>query len=116
MALILYGIKNCDTVKKARRWLDDNKVSYRFHDFRADGLAAPTVKRWLTKEDWTNVVNRRSTTWKTLEVSERDCMDEVSAADAILAAPTLVKRPVLDDGENLTFGFKSDVYSELFKV
>lgn len=116
MALILYGIKNCDTVKKARRWLDDEKIDYRFHDFRADGLDATTVQRWLTMEDWTTVVNRRSTTWKTLDVSERDSMNEVSAAEAVLAAPTLVKRPVLDDGQNLTFGFKSDVYSELFKV
>lgn len=116
MALVLYGIKNCDTVKKARRWLDEKNVDYRFHDFRADGLDVATVEQWLAKEDWTVVVNRRSTTWKTLDASERDTMNERSAAKAILAAPTLVKRPVLDDGTSLRFGFKSDDYSELLKL
>jgi Spx/MgsR family transcriptional regulator len=113
MALTLYGISNCDTVRKARRWLDAAKIEYRFHDFRQDGLDSATVNRWLESRDWDAVINRRSTSWKALTPKDRDAMDARSAALAALAAPTLIKRPVLEGDDLLEFGFNESRYATL---
>ena len=110
----LYGIKNCDTVKKARRWLDDQGIDYRFHDFREDGIDAAEVQQWLDELGWETVVNRRSTTWKGLDEAARESMDAEAALAAILEAPTLVKRPVLDTGSERLIGFKADSYQKTF--
>ena len=114
MALTLYGISNCDTVRKARRWLDDAGIEYRFQDFRKDGLEPQTISRWLAQRSWDEVVNKRSTSWKALPPGERETMDAQSAAPAIGDAPTLVKRPVLEDDDALLeFGFSAGRYQEL---
>ena len=110
----LYGIKNCDTVKKARKWLDEHNVEYHFHDVREDGLEPATVDAWITELGWETVVNKRSTTWKALAEDLRSSMDAKSAATAILASPTLVKRPVLDTGSLRTVGFSAGNYSNIF--
>lgn len=115
MALTLYGISNCDTVRKARRWLDDAKVDYRFHDFRKDGLNTETVERWLATKDWDQVINRRSTSWKALAEDARASMDAQSAAAAAVSAPTLIKRPVLESAAVLEFGFSETRYTTLLK-
>lgn len=113
MALTLYGISNCDTVRKARRWLDAAKVDYRFHDFRQDGLDDATLKRWFGSREWDTVINRRSTSWKSLSAQDRETMDAKSAASAALAAPTLIKRPVLEGDGLLEFGFSESRYATL---
>jgi Spx/MgsR family transcriptional regulator len=94
----LYGIKNCDTVKKARRWLDTNNVDYSFHDFREDGIDREQVVAWLSEIGWEKLVNRRSTSWKALSPSQRSEMSDETAVNIILEMPTLIKRPLLDTG------------------
>ena len=113
MSLTLFGISNCDTVRKARRWLDAEGKHYRFHDVRVDGLDASTVRAWLDQVGWEQVINRRSTSWKALAPEARESMDAKNAEQAILAAPTLIKRPVLTDDGLLEFGFNADRYHTL---
>jgi Spx/MgsR family transcriptional regulator len=110
----LYGIKNCDTVKKAQKWLDDNAIDYRFHDFRLDGLAREQLMEWVEALGWETLVNKRSTTWKQLDQGTRDAMDKGLAIDTMLANPTLIKRPVLDTGNKPHVGFKEAEYDRLF--
>ena len=112
--ITLYGIKNCDTVKKARRWLEQQEVDYRFHDFREDGLETDSVSAWLEELGWEQLVNKRSTTWKQLDSAARDTMDNESARAAILAHPTLIKRPLLDTGHERFTGFSADQYQSIF--
>ena len=114
MTTTLYGISNCDTVRKARRWLDARNVDYRFHDFRADGLEENAVRGWLAALGWEALVNRRSSSWKTLPPGEREAMDDGRALAQILAMPTLIKRPLLAHGELLETGFSEARYGEIF--
>ncbi len=112
--ITLYGIKNCDTIKKARKWLDNQGVEYRFHDVREDGLDSKTVDLWLENLGWETVVNKRSTTWKELSPAARDNMDNASALEAIAQHPTLFKRPLLDIGHELHCGFSAEKYQDIF--
>lgn len=114
-AITLYGIKNCDTVKKARRWLDDNGIPYHFHDLRTDGLDAPRVDAWL-QELGLDLVNRRSTSWKALDEQTRSELNAGNATEVILAQPTLIKRPLLDTGAERRVGFKPAEYEALLKA
>src|SRR6478752_3448017 len=102
----LYGIKNCDTVKKARDWLTKNNVDYSFHDFRADGLSKDQVKNWITEIGLEALVNKRSTTWKELDESTKASFNEKNAIAVITENPTLIKRPLLDTGKQKHVGFK----------
>ncbi|MFK7830827.1 MAG: ArsC family reductase [Congregibacter sp.] len=117
MAFTLYGISNCDTVRKAKRWLDDGSVDYRFHDLRVDGLDRATVKHWVDTAGWEQVLNRRSTSWRTLSQEDRDSIDAAAAIEHMLKVPTLVKRPVLEgtNGE-LEIGFKTGQYQALLEA
>lgn len=110
----LYGIKNCDTVKKARQWLDDAGVNYQFHDFRDDGINKQQVSQWIKSLGWETVVNKRSTTWKHLEAVARETMNETTAIATVLEHPTLIKRPLLDRNGELSVGFKAADYQKLF--
>lgn len=110
----LYGISNCDTVKKARRYLDDNGVNYTFHDFRKDGLEQSQVQHWVDTLGWEVLLNKRSTSWKALSPAVREAMDDNSAVAAIMETPTLIKRPLLDTGDALYTGFKAETYDTLF--
>lgn len=112
--ITLYGIKNCDTVKKARTWLDKHKVDYTFHDFRTDGLDAQQVKQWVSELGWEALVNKRSTTWKTLGESTKSILNDENVVDVILEAPTLIKRPLLDKDSTRIVGFKEPEYKQLF--
>jgi Spx/MgsR family transcriptional regulator len=112
--ITLYGIKNCDTVKKARNWLDLHGIEYRFHDFREDGLEEAEVAAWLTELGWEQLVNKRSTSWKALAAQDRETMDEQSALRAIMAQPTLIKRPLLDTGHERFTGFSAANYQKIF--
>ena len=112
--ITLYGIKNCDTVKKARKWLDLHGIEYAFHDFREDGLDAARVGQWLSELGWENLVNRRSTSWKALDENTRRTMDDEVALQAIMDQPTLIKRPLLDVGHERFTGFSAAGYEKIF--
>lgn len=119
----LYGIKNCDTVKKARKWLDQQGIDHQFHDFRADGLSAQQINAWCKQVDWETLVNKRSTTWKQLDDATK--ADVNAAANTgtntatvnavLLANPTLIKRPVLEYSGQVYIGFKAAEYEAIFK-
>ncbi|OOG27187.1 ArsC family reductase [Thioalkalivibrio denitrificans] len=111
--ITLYGIKNCDTVKKARKWLDDHGVDYRFHDIRADGLDMKRLNAWIKAVGWETLLNRRGTTWRKLPEAEREGIDARRAAALMLAHPTLIKRPVIEHGEQVLVGFDPKAYAEL---
>jgi len=111
--ITLYGISNCDTVRKARNWLDQHGIEYRFHDFREDGLDRDTVAAWLDELGWETLVNRRSASWKALDEKTRQSMDARGALAAILAQPTLIKRPLLDTGRERHTGFSPDRYAHI---
>ncbi|CAG0987080.1 Protein YffB [Gammaproteobacteria bacterium] len=107
----LYGIKNCDTVKKARSWLDGQGIEYRFHDFRADGLSAGLLEDLEKQLGWETLLNRRGTTWRKLEEAQRENLDRAKALTLMLAQPSLIKRPVLETGDKTLIGFTPDYYA-----
>jgi Spx/MgsR family transcriptional regulator len=106
----LYGIKNCDTVKKARNWLDHNGISYRFHDFRTDGLTPELLQHFADHLDWTKLLNRSSTSWRQLSTEQQSDLTQEKAMQLMLTTPTLIKRPVLESGDKLMLGFKAENY------
>ncbi len=112
--ITLYGIKNCDTVKKSRDWLAQNNITYRFHDFRSDGLEKAQVNNWISEIGLENLVNKRSTTWKELSDSIKKDFNEQNAAIVIAENPTLIKRPLLDTGKQKHVGFKDVEYAKIF--
>jgi arsenate reductase len=109
----LYGIKNCDAVKKARKWLDTNTIAYQFHDFRSDGLNTKLLTRLEARLGWENMLNRRSTSWRQLDDQQKDNLSLDRAIALMLETPTLIKRPVLDTGEQILIGFNQDDYQKL---
>ena len=111
--ITLYGIKNCDTVKKARTWLDKNQIAYQFHDFRADGITDAQVANWISDLGLETLVNKRSTTWKELDEATKNNFDQI-AVQVISENPTLIKRPLLDTGKQKYVGFKDTEYSTIF--
>lgn len=111
--ITLYGIKNCDTVKKARSWLDQTKLDYQFHDFRTDGLTAEQVQTWINTIGLDDLVNKRSTTWKALDAAIKADFNEDSAIEVIVANPTLIKRPLLETDKLQHVGFNADLYQQL---
>ena len=106
----LFGIKNCDTVKKARQWLDENSIAYRFHDFRIDGLTLAQLIDFTARKDWNLLLNRSSSSWRQLSAEQQSDMTLEKAIALMLSTPTLIKRPVLDTGDQLIIGFKADHY------
>lgn len=114
MNRLLYGIKNCDRCRDARRWLDAQGIPYRFHDLRDDGLSRDTLQTWLKAASWEQLLNRRSTTWRSLSEADQSCDSEASALELMFTHPTLVKRPVLVGPEGITIGFSIQRYEVLF--
>ncbi len=112
--LILFGIKNCDSVKKARKWLDSSGIQYKYHDFRQDGIDRHKLEIWINTLGWESVINRRSTSWKALDSKMKDQIDNKRAIELILKYPTLVKRPVVESKNILLVGFKAAAYAEHF--
>jgi Spx/MgsR family transcriptional regulator len=111
----LYGIKNCDTIKKARKWLTDNGIEYKFHDVRADGLDLASIDSWLEQADWETVLNRRGTTWRKLDSSVQESTNRENVSALLLEHPAMIKRPVLDRDGTITIGFKAENYQSIFK-
>jgi arsenate reductase len=115
MSTTLYGISNCDTVRKARRWLDAHHVAYRFHDVRKDGLERKTLHAWIAELGWENLLNRRGTTWRSLPQAVRDGIDAQLAEKVMLEHPASIKRPLLAHDDRLFLGFREAQYSALFE-
>ena len=111
--ITLYGITHCDTVKKARTWLQYQHIDYHFHDFRRDGLDRRQVEDWLAEFGWETLINKRGTTWKRLDDSSKQSLTATTAVDLILNNPTLIKRPLLDTGNQKLLGFKTTDYQTL---
>jgi arsenate reductase len=106
----LYGIKNCDTMKKARAWLDTRRVAYEFHDYKTSGIDAPRLKRWMKEAGWETLLNRAGTTFRKLPDDRKAGLDERKALALMLEQPSMIKRPVLELGEKLIVGFKPELY------
>ena len=116
MTIRLYGIPNCDTVKKARTWLADRQHDYLFHDFKKAGLDRPTIEGWLQRVDWQVLVNRKGTTWRALdEARKASIVDADSAITLMLENPSVIKRPVLVTATHTIVGFSDDTYQQIFK-
>jgi arsenate reductase len=113
--VIVYGIDHCDQVRRARSWLRVQHVPFRFHDFRADGLDASLLARWMGHLPWDALLNKRGPSWRQLDLTRRaSIVDQASAAELLLAKPTLIKRPVLETGDRIVVGFSEPIYRNLF--
>ncbi|CAI1180711.1 putative reductase [Serratia entomophila] len=114
MTLTMYGIKNCDTIKKARRWLEEQGVAYQFHDYRTDGLDERLLRGFVERLGWEPLLNTRGTTWRKLDEAQRNACDNADAAITLmLAQPAIIKRPLLDDGKgHALLGFSADGYQQ----
>ncbi len=110
----LYGIKNCDSCRKARRWLDENNVEFVFHDLRADGLTVQRVTQWIELLGWEQLINRRSLTWRKIPETDRNSLNDTRAIAMLLENPTLAKRPILDTDNKLLLGYSAGHYHQLF--
>lgn len=110
----IYGIKNCDTVKKARKWLDEQGIAYEFHDFRKDGLDDALLSYWEEAVGWEILINRRGTTWRKLPDEVRDTISAQSAHDIMLENPSIIKRPVVEHEGSVSVGFKADEWAKQF--
>lgn len=115
MSIILYGIKNCDTMKKARAWLDQHGVAYRFHDYKTAGIDKDRLARWMSKVIWEVLLNRAGTTFRKLPDAEKEGLSEKKAVALMLAQPSMIKRPVLEEGNKLLVGFKPELYEAAFR-
>ncbi len=109
----LYGIPNCDTVRKARKWLAAHDIDYRFHDFRKDGLSEAKLKSWVEALGWEPLLNKRGQSWRKLPETAKTDLDETRAIRLMLAEPTLIKRPVLEHAGQVRVGFDEPQYAQL---
>jgi arsenate reductase (glutaredoxin) len=112
--IVIYGIKNCDTMKKARQWLDGHGVPYAFHDYRQEGIDSARLKAWAGEVGWESLLNRSGTTFRALSEPQKQGLTEAKAIALMLDQPAMIKRPVLDIGAALIVGFKSEIYAAAF--
>ena len=110
----VYGIANCDTIKKARRWLDEHGVAYAFHDYKKQGLDGALLRAWVDELGWEALLNRKGTTWRGLPPEVREAMDEEAAIRIMLASPSIIRRPLIDIGRARHIGFSPEQYQGLF--
>ncbi|WP_217476871.1 ArsC family reductase [Stutzerimonas stutzeri] len=109
--LCLYGIKACDTMKKARTWLDQQGLSYTFHDYKSAGIDRAHLQAWCEEHGWQTVLNRAGTTFRKLDDAQKADLDQAKAIELMLVQPSMIKRPVLDLGDKTLIGFKPDTYA-----
>ena len=114
MTRTLYGIPNCDTVKKARVWLDQHGVAFDFHDYKKAGIDRAHLQAWVKEHGWEAILNRAGTTFRALPEANKASLDAGKAIDLMLAQPSMIKRPVLDLGGRTLVGFKPDIYAAAF--
>ena len=113
MTTTIYGIKNCDTMKKARSWLEKHGVDYAFHDYRTAGIDRARLERWTRKVGWETLLNRAGTTFRKLPDKDKQSLDAEKAIVLMLEQPAMIKRPVLDlGGDRLLVGFKPETYAQ----
>ena len=112
MSITLYGIKACDTMKKARTWLDEHGVSYAFHDYKVSAIDAASLQKWCDEHGWDKVLNRAGTTFRKLDEADKQDLGQAKAIALMLAQPSMIKRPVLDLGERTLLGFKPELYAQ----
>jgi arsenate reductase len=110
----IYGIKNCDTMKKARAWLDERGVAYAFHDYKSAGIERDVLEGWVKEAGWETLLNRAGTTFRSLPDEKKDGLNEKKAIALMLAQPSMIKRPVLIAGGKMLIGFKPEQYQALF--
>ncbi|HTO20752.1 MAG TPA: ArsC family reductase [Pseudomonas sp.] len=111
MTYTLFGIKACDTMKKARTWLDEQGIPYAFHDYKTAGIDRAHLQRWCAEHGWQTVLNRAGTTFRKLDDSQKADLDEARAIELMLAQPSMIKRPVLELGDRTLVGFKPELYN-----
>jgi Spx/MgsR family transcriptional regulator len=116
MSVTIYGIKNCDTMKRARAWLDEHDIAYRFHDYKAEGIDRAHLEDWSDRAGWETVLNRAGTTFRKLSDKDRADLSGETAVELMLAQPSMIKRPVLEAKGRLLVGFKPEIYADLFSV
>lgn len=112
----IYGIKNCDTMKKARLWLEEHGVDHAFHDYKVSGIDRDHLERWCGEAGWQTVLNRAGTTFKKLPDEAKLDLDQEKAIALMLAQPSMIKRPVLEAGGKLLIGFKPEIYAAALKA
>jgi arsenate reductase (glutaredoxin) len=112
VSITIYGIKNCDTMKKARAWLDSHGVPYGFHDYKTEGIAKDKLKRWSDELGWETLLNRAGTTFRKLPDADKEDLNERKALALMLAQPSMIKRPVLELGGKVLVGFKPETYAK----
>ncbi len=110
----LYGIKNCDTMKKARTWLEEHGVAYEFHDYKTAGIDRAHIERWVQAVGWETLLNRAGTTFRKLPETERENVTASRAIELMLAQPSMIKRPVLERNGRIWVGFKPETYETAF--
>ncbi len=115
MTTTLYGIPNCDTIRKAKRWLTNHNIDYQFHDYRKDGVDPTLAQQWLDTYGWETLINRRGTTWRKLDETIRNTMDAELALQLMQDQPAIIKRPILSDGDDTLVGFSEAYYSDWFQ-
>src|SRR5262245_35225482 len=113
-SVTIYGIKNCDTMKKARAWLDQHGVAYGFHDYKTAGIDRERLEGWAKSVGWETLLNRAGTTFRKLPDKDKDGLTEKKAMALMLDQPSMIKRPVLDHGGKLIVGFNAEVYAKAF--
>ncbi|MCC2097011.1 MAG: ArsC family reductase [Hyphomicrobiales bacterium] len=114
MSVTIYGIVNCDTMKKARKWLDEHGVTYEFHDYKVSGITEAQLKTWSKAAGWEKLLNRAGTTFRKLPDADKNGLDEAKAIALMLEQPSMIKRPVLDAGGTYLVGFKPADYEAAF--
>ena len=114
MSITVYGIPNCDTVKKARTWLEAAGVDYAFHDYKKAGIDEGLLRSWCAEHGWETLLNRAGTTFRKLPDADKTGLDTDRAVALMLAQPSMIKRPVADLGDRRLVGFKPDLYGEAF--
>ena len=110
MSITIYGIKNCDTIKKARSWLDAKGIAYAFHDYKASGIDRAHLERWVETAGWEVVLNRAGTTFRKLDEADKTDLDAEKAIRLMLAQPSMIKRPVIEADGKVLVGFKPEIY------
>jgi arsenate reductase (glutaredoxin) len=110
----LYGIPNCDTMKKARRWLEEHGVDYQFHDYKREGVDETRLRRWARQVGWETLLNRRGMMWRKLDEATKADLNQASAIRIMVRTPSIIKRPVLEYGKNLHVGFSAEEYAKIF--
>lgn len=112
--ITLYGIPNCDTMKKARAWLAEHDIAYEFHDYKKAGIDEAILRAWVKELGWRTLLNTRGMMWRKVPSAVKEKIDEATAVALMLETPSMIKRPVLDDGQTRTVGFTPESYSALF--